>query len=205
MPTRGLLPVLAVLLALSVAACDGGGVAAADLQGVAMDQPTPKPNFTLTDTDGNSYRFGEATDGKLTLLYFGYTHCPDICPVHLAQIAEAFDQIPHLASSAEVVFVTVDPERDSPQVLRDFLDNFDTSFVGLTGSPDELEAAQQEVGVATAFKVGQDDDYTVQHAGQVFAWAPDGLLYSQYPFGTRQSTWINDLSLLAEITPEGEG
>ena len=183
-----------------IAACDGG-LARSDFQGVATKERTPKPEFTLTDTEGRPYDFVEETEGKITLLYFGYTYCPDICPVHLAQIAESFDQLPVVAGSTEVVFVTVDPERDTPEVLRSFLDNFDSRFVGLTGTPEEIEAVQEAVGVIPAFKEGDGDDYTVQHAGQVLAWAPDGLLYAEYPFGTRQSTWVNDLQLLAKIEP----
>ncbi len=202
MPRRGL-PWLLGLVALIFAAC-GSGPVSDDLRGVALAEPTPKPDFTLTDTAGEPYHFAEETDGKLTLLYFGYTNCPDICPVHLAQIAETFEQIPQLASSAEVVFVTVDPERDTPEALRAFLDNFDRRFVGLTGTRDELEQAQKAVGVPVAFTVEEDDGtYSVQHAGQVFAWAPDGLLYAQYPFGTRQSDWLNDLQILAEIPARG--
>jgi protein SCO1/2 len=189
---------LLVLVCVLLAACDGGA-AAADLQGATVAEPTPKPSFTLTDTEGRPYDFVAETEGKITLLYFGYTHCPDICPVHLAQIAEAFDQLPRVAAESEVVFVTVDPERDTPEVLRRFLDRFDRGFVGLTGTPDELKAAQEAVGVTPAFKDGGGEDYTVQHAGQVFAWGPDGLLYAQYPFGTRQQTWVNDLQLLAQI------
>ncbi|MFP3914070.1 MAG: SCO family protein [Actinomycetota bacterium] len=202
MTTRRRSIVAVALLGLVLSAC-GSGVATSDLEGVAMAEPTSKPDFTLTDTQGEPYHFAEETSGKLTLLYFGYTHCPDICPVHLAQIAETFDQIPRVADATEMVFVTVDPERDTPEVVRQFLDNFDSRFVGLRGTPAQLEAAQEAVGVAPAFKEGEGDDYTVQHAGQVFAWAPDGRLYAQYPFGTRQSTWINDLQLLSEIRPEG--
>lgn len=195
---------LAVGLALFLGACDGT-VTGDDLEGVALAEPTPKPDFTLTDTSGERFQFAEETEGKLTLLYFGYTYCPDICPVHLAQIAESLDQVPRLRDSVEMVFVTVDPERDTPEVLRNFLDKFDSSFVGLTGTDEELEEAQKAAGVAPAFKEGEGDNYTVQHAGQVLAWAPDGLLYAQYPFGTRQTTWINDLSLLADIPAEGNG
>lgn len=191
-----------VVLSLVVGACSGTRVTRGDLEGVAMAEPTPKPDFTLTDTGGEPFHFSEETDGKLTLLYFGYTHCPDICPVHLAQIAEAFDQIPQVGAGAVVVFVSVDPERDTPEVIRSFLDNFDTRFVGLTGTPEEIRRAEEAVGVPPSVKEEEGDDYTIGHAGQVFAWAPDGLLYAQYPFGTRQSTWINDLALLAEIPRE---
>lgn len=198
MRPRSLLLVLVCVLA---AACDGGA-AASELEGVTVTERTPKPELILTDTAGDTYDFAAETEDKVTLLYFGYTHCPDICPVHLAQIAESFDQLPTVAAETEVVFVSVDPERDTPEVIRSFLDNFDRRFVGLTGTPEELQAAQEAVGVVPAFVDGDEDDYTIQHAGQVFAWAPDGLLYAEYPFGTRQQTWVNDLELLAAIEPE---
>lgn len=199
MPTIPRLASFVILAgSLTIAAC-GGAASTEDLQGVVIDPPQPKPEFTLTDTSGNAYDFASETEGKLTLLYFGYLNCPDICPVHLAQIAETFDRIPDVARDAEVVFVSVDPQRDSPAEIRAFLDNFDERFVGLTGTPEELEAAQTAAGVPLAVFVGEGDDYTVNHAAQVIAFAPDGLSHSVYPFGVRQSQWNNDLQVLAEI------
>lgn len=194
---RALLLILAGSLAL--AGCGGGAGSTEDLQGVVIDPPQPKPEFTLTDTAGNPYDFVAETEGKLTLLYFGYLNCPDICPVHLAQIAETFDRIPEVARDAEVVFVSVDPERDSSEEIRAFLDNFDERFVGLTGTLEELETAQTAAGVPVAVFVGDGEDYTVNHAAQVFAFAPDGMNHSVYPFGTRQSQWNNDLQVLADL------
>lgn len=191
-----LILISAALVVLS--ACSSVSGLGKDLKGVELPEPTSKPSFTLTDTNGVSYDFAAETEGKLTLLYFGYTSCPDICPVHLAQIAETFDVVPELGDGTAVVFVSIDPDRDSPDEIRAFLDNFDNHFIGLTGSPEELETAQKAAGVAVAFKEGDGDDYTMGHAGQVLAWAPDGMMYSQYPFGTRQSTWVNDLSILAK-------
>lgn len=192
----------AVLVAALVAVACAGGPRSDDLGGITFDQPVPKPDFTLTDTDGEAFHFAADTDGDLTLLYFGYTMCPDICPVHLAQIAETFEEFPQIGSAAKVVFVTVDPDRDTPEVVRAFLDNFDRRFIGLTGTDEELEAAQIAAGVPVATKDGTGPNYTVGHAGQVLAYAPDGFMYSQYPFGTRQTTWLNDLSLLAEKTDD---
>lgn len=193
---------LPALLLVALAGACQRGEAARTFRGVALSAPTAKPSFTLNDVNGRPFDFVAETRDKVALIFFGYTHCPDICPVHLAQVAETFDQLPQVAESAVMIFVTVDPERDTPEVLRQFLDKFDSRFIGLTGAPEELEAAQMAVGVPVAFKEGEGDDYTVQHAGQVLAWAPDGLLYAQYPFGTRQSTWVNDLRLLSQIPPE---
>ena len=190
--------VLVLIATLLLAACQSA-VSTGDLQGVAIDNPTEKGSFVLTDTEGESYDFAANTDGKLTLLYFGYLECPDICPVHLAQIAEVLGQDADLARRTEVVFVSVDPDRDSLEAIRDFLDRFDTSFVGLTGTHEELKVAQEAVGVPPARIFGEGDDYTVDHAGWVIAYAPDGLSYSIYPFGTRQSQWNNDLQVLANL------
>lgn len=190
---------VAIVVLTTVVSC-GGAVATDDFQGVTFDQPTDKPTFSLTDTDGEPYDFAANTHKKLTLLYFGYLSCPDICPVHLAQIAETFDQLPAVARDAEVIFVSVDPDRDSPDEIRQFLDRFDRRFVGLTGTAEELEQAQIASGVPVARKVGDGDDYTVDHAAQVLAFAPDGRGYTVYPFGTRQTEWANDLQILAGMT-----
>lgn len=186
---------LASLFLFTLAAC-ASNVATGQLQGFELDDPQLKPSFVLTDTEGQPYDFSVETEGKLTLLYFGYTNCPDICPVHLAQVAEVFDQFPEVARQTEVVFVSVDPGRDGPREIRKFLDNFDPTFVGLTGTTDQLAAAQEAAGVPLASLIGEGDDYTVDHAGWVIAYAPDGLNRTTYPFGTRQSEWSNDLQAL---------
>lgn len=191
-----------IALAVLIVAC-GRDVSSGELQGVVVDPPTEKPSFTLTDTDGEPYRFDTETDGQLSLLYFGYLNCPDVCPVHLAQIAEVFDSMPDVARETEVVFVSVDPQRDSPEEIREFLDRFDTRFVGLTGTPEELKAAQEAAGVPPATITGEGEDYTVDHAGWVLAYSPDGLNHAIYPFGTRQTQWNNDLPILAALGIDG--
>ncbi|MGB8360404.1 MAG: SCO family protein [Acidimicrobiia bacterium] len=187
---------LGLLLASLLVACQAG-FASDELQGLVVDPPQPKPSFVLTDTEGTPFDFAAETEGKLALLYFGYTNCPDICPVHMAQIAEVFDQFPDVARNSVVVFVTIDPERDTPEKLRAFLDNFDSRFVGLTGTEEELGAAQDAANVPRAVKAEEGTDYTMNHAAWVIAYAPDGLNYSIYPFGIRQSQWSNDLQILA--------
>ncbi|MFP4511455.1 MAG: SCO family protein [Acidimicrobiales bacterium] len=173
-------------------------------EGVPLAEGTPKPDFTLTDTDGDEFDFVADTEGTTTLLFFGYTHCPDICPPHLAQIAQVLDR-PDAPTNVEVVFVTVDPERDTPEVIREFLDQFDPAFVGLTGDPDDIAAAQQAAGVAVAIVEEPDEngDYTVGHSGEMRAYAPNGTGYVTFPFGTRQSEFLHDLQILDTLqTPE---
>ena len=192
------LRVSALISALALVACSPA-VPTGQLQGVVIENPTAKPDFTLTDTEGNPYDFAAETEGKVALLYFGYTTCPDICPVHMAQIAEVIEQFPSLAREIQVVFVTVDPDRDPPDKLADYLHSFHPSFVGLTGTPEELEAAQKAANVPVATFEGEPPDYAVNHAAWVIAYAPDGLNHSIYQSGTRQSQWNNDLRILAEI------
>jgi protein SCO1/2 len=191
-----------VVVALAAAACSGGddaGGGRLGLAGVELSQPTERPEFVLTDTDGRQYDFVRETGGELTLVYFGYTNCPDICPVHLAQLAEALDR-PGMPD-AIVVFISVDPGRDDPATIRAWLDNFDDDFVGLTGSVDELVIAQEAAGVVPADIEGDAEEagYLVGHAGQLLAYAPDDRGYVIYPFGTRQSELVADLPVLAEL------
>ncbi len=193
-----------VVLTLVLGACTGSGDATAQqsdddtpFEGVPLADGTPKPEFTLTDTDGNEFDFVEDTAGTTALLFFGYTNCPDICPPHLAQIAQVLDR-PEAPTNVTVVFVTVDPDRDTPEVIRDFLDQFDRSFVGLTGDHDDIVAAQQAAGVPVAIIDEPDDDgrYDVGHSGEMRAYAQDGYGYVSFPFGTRQTQFLHDLQLL---------
>lgn len=191
---------LFIVAGMVVSGC-ASGVPTGQLQGEVVEDPQPKPSFLLTDTDGRRYDFASRTEGKVTLLYFGYTRCPDICPVHLAQISEVLELHPRLARDIEVVFVSVDPDRDTPEVIRSYLDNFSTRFVGLSGSAEELRVAQEAAGVPPATFMGDGEEYTVNHAAWVIAYGPDGLNHAIYPFGTRQRQWENDLQALAAISP----
>jgi protein SCO1/2 len=186
-------------------ACDGpagsdaprGPAARLRLAGTPLEGPAPPPDFVLTDTAGEPFDFAHATRGFVTLLYFGYTSCPDVCPVHLANIAAALHRSPpDVRRGVKVVFVGVDPARDTPPRLREWLDHFDPGFVGLTGSPEDLEAAQRAAGVPPAFAEATGDDYAVSHAGWVLLLTPDNRPRLRYPLGTRQKQWAHDLEVL---------
>jgi protein SCO1/2 len=168
------------------------------LSGVPFSVPLPKPDFTLTDTSGKPFHFHAATQGYLTLLFFGYTNCPDVCPVHLANIAAVLKRDPDLYQDLKVVFVGVDAPRDTPKTVRRFLDQFDPSFIGLTGTPAELERAELAAAVPPAFVEKRfKGGYTVSHAAWVLLYTRDDLGHLRYPFGTRQSEWAHDLAVLA--------
>lgn len=169
------------------------------LRGFVMPGPPMRPDFVLADARGGEFDFRAETDGFLTLLFFGYTYCPDVCPIHMSSIAEVKRDLGvELARRIRVVFVTVDPERDTPERLRSWLAAFDDEFIGLYGEPDVVDAIQLSLGLPPAVVPDTPvEDYTVGHGSPVLAFSADGRLLVRYPFGTRQEDWLHDLPILA--------
>jgi protein SCO1/2 len=135
----------------------------------------------------------------VTLLFFGYLSCPDVCPIQMAVLSEALDDLAaDVRARIRVVFVTTDPARDSPEDMRQWLDTFDARFVGLTGTPEQLRAVQEaaRVPVALTEPAADDGSYLVGHATQVLAFGPDGRAWLAYPFGVRRGDWARDLPRL---------
>jgi protein SCO1/2 len=169
------------------------------LHGVVRTGTNPVPDFTLRDTAGRPFLFAREAAGHVTLLYFGYTHCPDICPVQMANLAAVLGDLPwDLRQRVKVVFVTTDPARDTRIVLRRWLDRFDPTFVGLSGTVTEINAAQARLGLPPLVREGRGPGGSViGHAAQVIAFTADGRTRVDYPAGTRQADWAHDLPLLA--------
>ena len=174
--SRRALPALLVAAALALAGCsepaagdDGHDHADAPAvveapedryAGLDLAEPYRRPTFTLTDTTGAAYDFKAATAGRPTLLFFGYTNCPDVCPTTMADVAVALRGLePDLAAQVQVVFVTTDPAFDTPEVLGEYLGRFDadlpTRFVGLTGDQETIDQAQLSAGVPLAEDQGR--------------------------------------------------
>ena len=171
-------------------------------RGGLVTPPLPKPRFVLTDTSGAPFDFWNRTQGSVTLLFFGYTNCPDQCPMHMANIGVALKKLPAgIADQVKLVFVTTDPARDTPVELRRWLDNFDTHFVGLTGTEAALEAVQKVAGVPPAQKTApRNGNYSVAHANFVVAYTKDNLAHVIYPGGVGKDDWTHDLPLLIKET-----
>jgi protein SCO1/2 len=146
---------LLALLVLVLGACSGSEADDAKFHGDVLDNPYTVPDTTLTDTEGEPFSLASDTDKRLTLVFFGYTHCVDsICPTVLGSLASALTRLDDEdRSEIDVVFVTTDPERDTEQVLREYLDRFDPSFIGLTGDLDTII----EIGDALAIGVDKVD------------------------------------------------
>lgn len=188
----------ASLVLMAVAVC-----AAQPYRGGLVSPPLPKPNFTLVDTSGVPFDFRAKTEGSVTLLFFGYTFCPDMCPMQMSTVAQALKALPaEQASRFKVVFVTTDPDRDTRPVLRAWLDHFDKRFIGLTGSKAAIQKAQVAANVDPAQKAGtlSDGSYAVNHAAWVLAYTTDNLAHVLYPVGVKQQDWVHDLPLLAKET-----
>ncbi|MGK2964247.1 MAG: copper chaperone PCu(A)C [Tepidiformaceae bacterium] len=182
-----------------------GAVQETDLMGARVSPQIPKADFTLMDTSGEPHAFMPETDGQVTLLFFGYTNCPDICPTHIALLGLAFKQLPEaVTDDITVVFVTTDPERDTPERLRTWLDALGgDSFVGLTGTQDEVDAVQRLYGVQPAEKADLGGgNYAVNHAAYVIAFEKDDIARVVYPGGTTLEMLMNDLPILAGGEPE---
>ncbi len=170
--------------------------AAEGWHGEWLDAPLERPDFTLTDTDGEPYTFAEETQGQIALLFFGFTHCPDICPAHLATISAALDRLPHSDTRhVEVVFVTVDPQRDTAERLEEYVGGIDERITALRGDLDEVIAAMDMVDLPPPAFDEPDEDgaYDVAHAAAILAFSDDGPARLAYPFGVRQEGWVQDL------------
>ena len=191
--------------------------------GVEPDPVPSRPSFVLTTTEGERYDFAARTGGKPTLLYFGYTNCPDECPTAMADISAALRATPaDLREDVEVVFVTTDPARDTGPILREWLDKFSTDYVGLLGTQAEVDAAQKATGLKPAEKGGDVPTlpgkpnehehkpgtaphthdrplgYGVGHANVIFAFDTRDRLPVLYPGGVRPADIAADLPLLAQ-------
>jgi protein SCO1 len=172
-----------------------------ELQGPKITPPIAKPAFVLNTTEGKPFDFRKETEGEATLLFFGYTHCPDVCPVHLANIAAALKTLdPSVGEHLRVVFVTTDPARDTPAVVRTWLDKFDKRFIGLVGKREEVATILEQMRLPpfAIDSTAGDSTYYVDHVAMVLAFTPDDSAHVVYPFGIKQTDWAHDLVILTK-------
>jgi protein SCO1/2 len=171
------------------------------------------PERDLPSMTGEPFNLVRDTRGRVTLLFIGYTYCPDVCPVHLANLAAVLADLP-LEQSREVrtIFLTADPARDTPERLQEWLGALDRSFVGLRGTREEVNAVEDALGLPRSVVSPAEDpaEYFVGHAGQVLAFDRDGVARLAYPWGIRQRDWRRDLPRLVrgewpEIESSGAG
>ncbi|WP_338897257.1 SCO family protein [Streptomyces sp. TG1A-60] len=199
--------------ALTLSACgtgDGSTTSVAEVSdtgprkaATVLDRPFTKPDLVLTDTNGTSYDLRKETDGKPTLIYFGYTNCPDVCPLTMNNLAVAKKEVSKKLPKAEManlrlVFVTTDPERDTPAELGKWLKGIDSEIVGLTGDFDEIQSGARTLGISISPPTKDKNGKTVsEHGTQVIAFSPktDGG-YVLYGEGATVQDYEKDLPKL---------
>jgi protein SCO1/2 len=216
---RPALAALSVFALLALAGCGGGPAttgqadggsghdhsdAAATVEGpedryagLDLAEPYRRPSFTLTDTTGAAFDFTTATAGRPTLLFFGYTNCPDVCPTTMADVAVALRGLdPSLVEDLQVVFVTTDPAVDSPEVLGEYLGRFDADlpvrFIGLTGDQEAIDQAQLSTGVPLAEDAGR------LHSSLLLLYGTDDEAHVAFDAGNTSRDIAADLRLVAE-------
>ncbi|MCI4664382.1 MAG: SCO family protein [Neomegalonema sp.] len=136
--------------------------------------------FELTDKNGER-KNEKILLGRVSLVYFGFTHCPDYCPLELANLTAAKAQLKGSGLTPQIIFISVDPERDTPKVLKGYVDYFDPAIIALTGAPKEIAAVAR--GYRVAYRkapVKGSDDYAVDHSTSVYAMGPDGRFLARF-------------------------
>lgn len=170
---RGVLA-LAMGSLLAVSACDWlpGSTAAPAFRGIDITGAPYARTLNLTDQHGQTRSLAEFR-GQVVMLFFGFVQCPDVCPTALARAAEVMHALGDDANRVQLLFVTVDPERDTPEILQAYIDAFDPSFLALTGSMDEIRTAANEFRVFFR-QVPTGSSYTVDHSAMTYLIDPQG-------------------------------
>jgi protein SCO1 len=169
----------------------------ASFRGTAYGEPyPPAPEFELTQSNGEAFQLKDQRN-KVVLLFFGYTSCPDVCPTTLAELNLALSEIGNKADNVQVVFISVDPERDTTEKVQKYVSRFNPLFIGLSGSPKELETVWQDYGVFREIIEGDSAmGYIINHTARVTLIDMDGNLRLSYGFETPVEDIVHDLKLL---------
>jgi protein SCO1/2 len=180
----------AILLALLFAKPAG-------FHGTSYNEPYPTaPQIELKKSNGETFRLSDQK-GKIVLLFFGYTSCPDICPTTLAELKQVMDGLEKKAESVQVVFISVDPKRDAPEKIQEYVEHFNQSFIGLSGSTDELKIIWDNYGVVREeVESNSAFGYIVNHTARTYLIDADGNLRLSYGFQTPVKDIVSDLKIL---------
>lgn len=178
---------------LVLASCSGGGPAfrSTDITGAGLGR-----DFKLIDHNGQPRTLADF-HGKVLVVFFGFTHCPDVCPITLSELARALKQLGADAQRVQVVMITVDPERDTPEVLRRYVTALDPGFLGLTGDPEAISAAAREFKVFYQKSPGATAQaYSVDHSSGTFVYDAAGRLRLLVGYGQGADVFAHDIGQL---------
>ena len=155
----------------------------------------PAPEITLSATDGKPFSMARFR-GKVVLLAFGFSNCGEVCPITLATLAAARKKLGAEAADVQVVYVTVDPERDTAAQMKKFLGSFDPTFIGGVGTRPQLEVAYQSYGISISKAVNPDGGYTLGHSSSIYMIDRAGGLRAVMPYGHPADDFVHDLKIL---------
>jgi protein SCO1/2 len=174
-----------------------GSATAAEFKGGLLTPPKMAPDFSLTTQEGKPFHLSSER-GKVVALSFGYTFCPDVCPTTLAELAQVRSRLGGDGTRFRIVFVTVDPERDTQARLREYVRAFSGSFTALTGAPERLAETRKAYGVVADKRVvaGTSATYLIDHSAFVYVIDPAGQLRLMFPFGMPIEDMTHDIKLL---------
>lgn len=183
---------IGTLVAIMLSSCSNY-----DFRGGTTETLIEAPDFTLTDTNGEPFRLSDHR-GKVVMLFFGFTNCPDICPTSLGEMAAVKRQLGNKADRVEMVFVTVDPERDTPERLEAYVKQFDESIIGLHGTPEELEPVFKSYGVIAERRELPDSavGYVMDHTASIYTIDRSGIWRVVFPFGMSVEDITSDIEYL---------
>lgn len=187
----------AILLLLAAAASRSSRAGESDFKSGVFDPPRAAPGFELQGSNGSTLKL-EQFRGKVVVLQFGFTLCPRICPVTLTNVTEAFRMLGRESADVQLIFVTVDPARDTPERLREFLSFFNPKFLGATGSEEQLRAVDRDYGVVATKAVSEDKQlgYEMHHSSSIYLIDRAGMLRVMVPFGKEPKAIAHDIELL---------
>jgi protein SCO1 len=198
--------ILAVASVLIAAGCAADGDDAAELEGITRPEPLQVGSLTVPEvsTDGTEADFAfRGPPGGLLYVYFGYTNCPDLCPTTLADLRAALAQVGPDAARVDAAFVTVDPDRDTPEVITGYLSSFveDGHAVRIT-DPDLLREVEDAFGASSTIRTGEDGTIEVAHTSISYLVDADGAVVVEWPFGVSPDAMAHDLRILLDRPPE---
>ena len=152
------------------------------------------PSFELTSHKGDLKTVGDFK-GYVVALFFGFTHCPDVCPTSMQELKLIKKNLGQQGKDFQVLFVTLDPERDSQSLLKQYVPSFDASFIGLTGTKDQIKKIAQQYKIFHQ-KVGDGKSYTIDHSSAIYLLDKDGMIRVRYPYGSSVKGMIEDIKHL---------
>ncbi len=196
MNAKSIFSIVAGILIGAAAALGLHGLAAPyKFQGAVINPPYAADDFSLTDQSGQPFQLSSQR-GKVTLLFFGYSHCADVCPATLAEFKQIRQNLGSQADQAAFIFITVDPERDTPATLNTYLAKFDPSFIGLTGSLDQLTPVWKAYGVYQQDLSPSSLDAAVDHSSYIYVIDKAGMVRETFSYGDNMEGMAADVRAL---------